>query len=397
MTTYRLMDGASGRPGVGSSGTQPPSSGTSYSGSYLAGCVFEVTEGGLWLAGYQWWVANSGQDTTAQKCALWNLYGVVGSGSASLVSAGTVTSGALTAGQFNYVPLSSPVPLTPNIPYIAATGGSLSHGFPLTQHQFGSGDPYASGITSGPLHAYGYADSLGFAQQPYTTSGSDPTAVFPNLNDADDILWLDVVVTDQPPAGTLSYRAWPSMVTPYPMSGSTSTDQTGYTLGMQFSLSQACALTRIWHYSPSVATVLPSRCCIWDVTLQAEVAGTDNSSPSWSGAAGSGWVSCDYTSSGVTLQAGKQYKVSTYHGSGANWFTAMANVFGASDLQAAGIVNGPLTVPGNAASSPGQQSWNASSFAYPATTGGGGEADWVDVEVTVSAASPSGLAWAAVV
>ena len=57
MTTYRLMDGSSGRPGNG------PSAATSYQGDYLAGTVFQVTAGDFWFEGFWWWVCNSGQQT----------------------------------------------------------------------------------------------------------------------------------------------------------------------------------------------------------------------------------------------------------------------------------------------------------------------------------------------
>ena len=97
MTTYRLMDGASGRPGVGSSGTQPPSAGTSYSGDYLAGIVFNVNQGNLWFQGYWWWVGGSGQDTTALKFALWQQTSSGGGGGGTLVPGRVVTSGTLTA------------------------------------------------------------------------------------------------------------------------------------------------------------------------------------------------------------------------------------------------------------------------------------------------------------
>ena len=64
----------------------------------------------------------------------------------------------------------------------------------------------------------------------------------------------------------------------------------GYTLATEFQLSQSCTLDNIWFYSASGATALPTRCAIWNVASQTVVTGTDNTSPSWSGAAGSGWV-----------------------------------------------------------------------------------------------------------
>lgn len=399
MTTYNLMDGASGRPGTGSSGTRPPASGTAFSGNYIAGLVFQVTQGGLYLSGYRWYVAASGQDTGALKCALWNIYSDVTPSHAILNPAGTVTSGAFTAGQWNAIPLTAAIPLTPNIPYIAAIGGVFSTGFPDTINQFASGDPYASGITNGPLSAYSsvVAAAASWPQSPFSTAGSDPTTTVPHTNNHDDILWLDVTITDQAPAGA-TYRAWPNMADPWPRI-TTANDQTGYTLSLEFSLSQACTLSKIWHYSPTAndqatATVLPTRCLIWNVSGQSAVSGTDNQSPSWkdpngsAASAGDGWVYCDYSASGVTLASGVNYKVSTFHAAGANWFGAVANVFGGGGIQSGGFTSGPLTIPNNANSSPGQQSWNTTTFGYPATSTNP-EADWIDVEVTPAPAGPA--------
>jgi len=113
------------------------------------------------------------------------------------------------------------------------------------------------------------------------------------------------------------------------------------------------------------------------------VAGTNNAAPTWSGAAGSGWVSCAY--SGVTLPAG-DYKVATYHGPGAKWFQATLNYWGNGGPAASGITAGPLSAPSTTATSPGQSTYNAGSWGYPGTygPGSGGENFWLDVEVTPS-------------
>jgi hypothetical protein len=388
VTTYRLMDGASGRPGVGSSGTQPPSAATSYSGDYLAGLVFNVSQGGLWFEGYWWWVPATGGQTGAQEFALWQVVSGGGGGSGTLVPGSVVTSGTLTAGVWNFVALATPLLLSANIPYVAATGFVCTTGFPLTQNQFGASDPYASGITNGPLVAYPSGSTLtGVAQMPFSVGASDPTVGMPNENDQDDNLWIDVQVTDIAPSGA-TYRAWPNMPGVWP-EVVTSSDTTGYTLGLAFSLTELCLLSKIWHYSPPGVGIaaLPTRCLIWDVASQAAVASTDNTSPSWldpdgsPATAGDGWVYCDYASSNVILNNSQNYKVSTYHAPGSTWFGATPGVYGTGDLQAAGFTQGPINVPGNAAApSPGQQSWNAASFGYPATSTDP-EADWIDVEV----------------
>ena len=111
------------------------------------------------------------------------------------------------------------------------------------------------------------------------------------------------------------------------------------------------------------------------------VSGTDNTSPSWSGAAGSGWVSCAY--SGVTLPAG-DYKVAVFYGGGSQWYQATTGYWASGGAGASGITAGPVSAPGTSgATSPGQATYNPGSWAYPQTySNGNGENYWVDVEVT---------------
>jgi hypothetical protein len=348
-----------------------------YSGAFLAGVLFQVTTGGTWLDGYWWWVCPSGQPTTPQKFALWALYNV---GLGALVPGATVTSVALTAGQWNYVPLATPVPLAPGACYEVCTG--FSGGFPNTNNQFGAGDPYSAGIVNGPLS--GFSDQSGTLPAPFSmpqnvfgTAGTDPSVFMPSVGYESANFWMDLQVGTTAPAGT-SYRLWPS----YPkLPGASSGSTVSYTLANEFRLSQSCTLDNIWFYSGAGSAALPSRCAIWNVGTQAEVAGTDKSSPSWSGAAGSGWVACAY--SGVTLPPG-DYKVAVFSPGGANWFQITTGYWSAGGPGTQGITSGPLTAPGvSTASSPGQGTYNPGSWAYP-LTGGTGENFWVDVEVTPS-------------
>ena len=364
--TYRLFQSASG-----------PSSPVSYTGPFTCGVVFAVTTGGTWFDGYWWWVCPSGQSTSAQKFALWCVYN---SGSGSLVAGSTVTSGALTAGQWNYVPLPAPLPLAIDATYVAATG--FSDSFPDTNNQFGSGDPYSGGIVNGPLTAY--SDASGSLPSPFNTAqgvfsvaGSDPAAVMPIYGSNACNFWMDLQVDTNAPVGT-SYRLWPSYPT---LPGHVSSDTRGYVLATEFQLSGSCTLGNIWFYSASGAAALPSRCAIWDVASQTVVSGTDSTTPSWSGAAGSGWVSCAY--SGVTLPAG-DYKVAVFNGGGSEWYLAATGYWGSGGVGASGITVGPVTAPGtSAATSPGQGTYNEGSWAYPQTyaASGSGENYWIDVEV----------------
>ena len=365
--TYRLFPSTSG-----------PSSPVSYSGSFLAGVLFEVTNSGCYFDGYWWWVCPSGQPTTAQTFALWQVWN---DGLGTVIPSATVTSGSLTPGQWNFVPLATPVPLAIGACYNACTGFSGS--FPDTNNQFGSGGPYAAGVTNGPLTAF--SDQSGSQPAPFnnaqglfSVAGTNPAVNMPGAGSNSANFWMDLQVGTTAPAGS-SYRLWPNFPTKLnQVDGST----TGYTLATEFKLSQSCTLDNIWFYSPTGAEALPTRCAIWSVGSQTVISGTDNSSPSWTGAAGSGWVACAY--SGVTLAAG-DYKVAVFYPGGSKWFLVLTGYWNGGGPGSDGITTGPLTAPGvSTATSPGQSTYNQGSWAYPGTYGSGGDGEnfWVDVEVT---------------
>ena len=364
-TTYRLFPSTSG-----------PSTVVSWTGFFQAGVVFQVTTGGIWFDGYWWWVAASGQSTAPVKFALWQMNSGVGG---TLISGSVVTSTTLTAGQWNFVPLTVPVPLAIGATYIAANG--YTGNFLDTNNQFGSGDPYSAGIANGPLLAY--SDQSGSAPAPFglpqSTFGtaSDPSVNLPVQGFESANFWMDLQIDTAAPSGA-SYRLWPN----YPViPGGISADTGEQTMGTEFLLSQSCTLDNIWFYSPPGVTVLPSRCAIWDVATQSVVAGTDNQSPSWSGAAGSGWVACAYSS--ITLPAG-DYKTSVYYGGGSKFYQENVDYF-SSGPGGNGITAGPLTCPNvQNATPPGNTTYQNGPFSYPDTfdQNDKGETRWVDVEVT---------------
>lgn len=379
MTAYRLMDGVSGRPGRGPDVT-------SYSGSFLAGLVFQVTENGCYFEGFWWWVPTGG-DTEPQKFALWQL---TNTDAGTIIPGATVTSGDLAEGQWNYTPLDSPIGLTPQIAYVAATGWTVVHGFPNTVDQFGAGQPYSTGITNGPVQAYSDTGASNPTPNKWSAQGAfgiaspDPEIAMPDRGSNSANFWVDVQVSDAVPAGA-SYRLWPGM--PVPL-GTIQDSAANFTLGTEFRLSQDCTLNNIWFYTPPATSQLPTACGIWQVSSQALVSGTDNSAPSWSGAAGSGWVSCSYT--GVILPAG-DYKVTVANASSIpqTWNLATINYW-STGPGSSGITTGPLSAPNLAgAASPGQATYHAgTSFAWPGTYDtGGAPSYWVDVEVTPVATS----------
>lgn len=157
----------------------------------------------------------------------------------------------------------------------------------------------------------------------------------------------------------------------------------GFTLGVQFSVSQSCTLTGIWFFSGAAATSLPTACCLWNASTGTQIAGTLNSSPSWSGAAGSGWVKCTY--SGPTLSTGINYVSSVFFNGGTlNWFYDV-NGYWTSGAGSGGITSGVLSAPNSAGSVNGQAPFVSSSgsIGFPNTSNSGFDFG-VDVEVTTS-------------
>lgn len=381
MSTYRLFPSTTG-----------PTTPTTYSGSFIAGVAFTVTQPTMYFAGYYWWVCGSGQSTAAQTFALWNI------GTANdqeLVTTGTATSGALTAGQWNYIPLTTPIPLAENQVYVVATG--LSNNFPATDYQFGSGDPYSAGITDGPLLAY--SDATGSRAAPnnttagqglFTTGSADPTTTFPYQISNSGNFWIDLQITDVVPPNP-TYRIFPSTPNPYGLA--TSAVSGSYTLTVEFILSEACSVQKLWFYSGSGCAILPSRCGIWSVTSQTEVAGSDNASPSWLSApntaasAAAGWCYVDYSSANLTLPAGK-YRAAVYSTGASAWFNYMQGYWSAGGLGSTGAGNGPVSVPTTAdADSPGQGGSLEGSWGYPNSASSGNNF-WVDIEVAPARSAP---------
>lgn len=425
MTTYRLFPATSG-----------PGSPASYSGNFLAGVVFKVTSGGMWLTGYYHWVP-AGGDTVARKFCLWNINGA---GTGTLLPAATVTSGTLAAGQWNQVTLSAPVPLAIGTAYCACTGWTAVNGFPDSDTAgagTGAADSYGpgghtAGITNGPLFAFSTTsgaggskpEPYGTAQGVFSTAGTDPAVIMPSTGSNSANFWMDVQVSDTGPGGyTGPYRLWPSKVDSN--SVTVQDASVNYTLATEFALTQRCDLAKIWYYSPPGTAQLATSAAVWNVTsggLTGALA-AQNTSPSWSGAAASGWVSCPVSG---TLAAGK-YKVSVYNGA------ATPDGWGAKDAQtdywrngegASGITWGPLSAPGLSAASlaynyNGSLGGSAPPFTdgttlagqstfeqgppdmYPALfapvaspTAGSTQNYWVDVEMSLSTAPPPPPAFA---
>jgi hypothetical protein len=431
-TTYRLFGHHTGPATAVPTGAK----------GLVTSLLFEMKAGGGWLEGYWLWVCGGGQSTAPQTFTLWLPYqGAHYVNTGQIVPGTTVTSGELVPGRWNFVPLRHAVPLSIATSYQLETGAI--GGVPITENRWAPHDPWAKGVTSGPLFAPPSGPN-GIAQGA-VTAGSDPTKVVAAYSYEAPFFWLDVQIATKAPAGS-SYRLWPSMpriTQPPKTTDSDDADTSEQSSGTEFWLSAECTLDKIWFFSPvpdpvagtPKAALLPSACAIFGVGNQSMVAGTMQGStgqnpgnmPYWrkpdgtKAKAGDGWVYCAYK--GIRLPKGK-YKVAVYcygGGSATNYkyyffqeqqfyfgpvingnTTAVTGPASAPD----GIRNGPLYSP-NVASAALTQSngsvpsiavgasvrgnstyqLNGSSsgtFLYPDTfdSADNGETRWVDVEVT---------------
>jgi hypothetical protein len=413
VATYRIFPSTSG-----------PSAATAYTGDYIAGVAWEVTTGGMWFTGYWWWCCSTGQATGPVKCALWC---ATGSTTGVLVPGATVTSGTLTAGAWNYIPLATPAAVAIGTPYLALVAQNGS--FPDTPGSFGSGDTYGAGIVNGPLTCFSSTPDGGTGspapyflhQGTFSTSQSDPAAAFPAQNNAASNLWVDVQVSTTAPAGyTGAYRLWPGKYDSSPASGLDT--NLPFTLATEVRLSQACRASWLWFHSYSGSASLPTWAGVYAIAGQSLAA--QNAAPSWltpdgSGpaTAGGGWCKCALN---ATLAPGS-YKAAVYNvnGGAASW-SAREYGYWLTGAGSAGITSGPVSSPANGSAAtayvytgnpsatppyaqgtqePGNGTFarddsvtsGAPQYPYlaadytvdgPTPTGAIGESFWVDLEVT---------------
>jgi hypothetical protein len=369
--------------------TSGPANVIPFTGPFLAGIRFGVTAGGGWFQGYYWWAPSDG-DVGAQKFALWAETSV---SSSVLVAGSVVTSGTLTPGTWNFVPLPTPLQLGIGATYVACTGWTAASGFPDTQFQFNSTGPYAAGITSGLLTAWSDGTAGGTNNGPNASVqglfsaalGADPSVNPPNQGSNSSNFWMDVLVSDTAPTGyTGTWQLFPNMPDAF---GFMDDLGNNYTLGTEVTFTAAVQLNAIRYYSPPDAVQVATDALLWDVGSQSPVTSTHVTSPAWSGAAGSGWVQATYASP-PTISPG-DYKISVanlnatpgvFNATTANYFTTG---FGAAD-----IVSGPITCPTAAhATPPGQCTYQdttgSPALVYPDLyITGQGQNYWLDAVVT---------------
>lgn len=171
--------------------------------------------------------------------------------------------------------------------------------------------------------------------------------------------------------------------------GTLAGDSSTATLGMQFTLAQNATLTGIWFYSPPGATALPTACAIYLKTgagTGSIVSGSQINSPSWSGAAGSGWVKASY-SSGPVLLTGNTYKVVVLKDATLNVYSGTSHYWD-TGAGSGGLTSGIITAPNSAGGDGGQDTFTepSASLTYPATMFNATNY-WVDLEVMTSLAT----------
>lgn len=366
MTAYRLFPSTPG-----------PASPIAFGSNFIAGVNFAVNGGGGWFQGYWWWVCATGQSTAPQKFALWS----VTSGLGGVVIPGSVvTSGPLTAGQWNFVPLAQPLQLAPGLDqsasadgsaYIAATG--VNGSFPDTADFWGSTGAagiWGNGITGSPLFAYsGIGGSApppwSISQGVFSTASGDPSAVMPVATSGTDNFWMDIQVSDTAPANYAgTFRIWPNKYDATP--GAAPDNNVAYNVSTEIDTDVMMAPAFIHYFVPPDAAAvqgLATSADIWNIGTGVKVAGI--SAPVWTNEDGSApganpqnvWLKAAFPG-GVTIPAGK-YRISVYNSNGGlgtpddGWNVKDTNGYFTNGAAAAGITWGPMTAPQLSAAQPG--------------------------------------------
>lgn len=339
--------------------TNGPAAATVFGGgSYVAGMMWQVTSAAKWIYGYRAWCCNAGQATTPVKCALWNPLSSTG-GDGALIPNSAATSGTLVPGTWNTVLLPAPIPIALGTPYLAAI--AYDGNFPFTSAQFGVAQPFANGIVNGPLVAYSDS-SLGatvnatpytLPQGSFTTAVADPVLAMPSVGNTSFNPWVDVIISDVPPAGfTGPLELWPNKYNTSPPTG-LDTNQ-AFNLAVEVDLAQACAIGNLKFWSITGAASLPTRVGIWNIANQQLVA--SNAAPTWLNAltgaaavAGGGKIK---TTMPATVLPPGRYRVSVWNSAGAvaAWSPREFGYF-LTGAGSAGITWGPVSSPAQGAAS----------------------------------------------
>ena len=152
------------------------------------------------------------------------------------------------------------------------------------------------------------------------------------------------------------------------------------TNGIHFNVNTASTLDGIWHWSSSSDTQLPTTIGLYSITVLG-TSGTlvHSETPSWSGAAGSGWVYAAF-SSPPSLAAGTEYMAVQFRNDSVNrWFSLYDVTWP--------VTSGILTAPRDESTAALSQGWfsTGTALAFPASQSGtAGENFGLDVQVSAS-------------
>jgi len=166
---------------------------------------------------------------------------------------------------------------------------------------------------------------------------------------------------------------------------SSTNDASDYTMAMEFEVSADAPLTGIRFWSAPDANGLPVGTAIFNLDTSTVVSGSQDDTPSWSGAAGSGWVKNDYDGS-VILRTGTHYAVAILKDSTTNVYSDTANYWTTGGPGASGKTNGVISAPNSFSSTGavGQDQFHTGGGWVKPDSSFGDSNYWIDVEVRVA-------------
>lgn len=332
----------------GSSGTQ-----------FIVALGFEA-RAAQWLDGYWWLVPATGVTATQTFCT-WCL---TGAAAGTVIPASVVTSAAtpLIAGQWNFIPLPSPIPLAPNTAYLAQTGYVIGTTFTNQGAYWSGGGTAPAGISvlnslsQVAILAYGDGTSGGTNANPWGTaqqtflvgSGTDPTAHLATSAGGSDNFGLDIQMRDTVPANyTGEFELYPNNLSGNP---SVVLDlNVNYNVGTTVTLARPCPLNAIKYLVPAGASGFATRASVFSVTAGG-LGGAELyaiTAPSWSNTGGL-WYRANFPVPPI-LPPGT-YRFTVYNANGTlpggwNAKDSVTSAFGASGPLSAGITMGPMFAP----------------------------------------------------
>lgn len=171
------------------------------------------------------------------------------------------------------------------------------------------------------------------------------------------------------------------------LTAAVTSDASAYTMGVQFSVSQAATLNAVWFYSASSANSLPTTIALYGVSGASLIT---SQAAAWSGAAGSGWIRAPFTVP-PSLTPGVSYKACIFLAGSTSLQYASVSHYWDTGAGSAGISSGPLSAPANAGGDHGQDTFHQSAaLTYPDTSFNATNY-LVDAEITSTATAGGGL------